>query len=244
MRYPVLFLCFLILGIYSCTKYQFTAQQPQLTSTSQYVINGVAYYYSYTDSAKIYPMPIVGQTVYIMDSGALSFFHDTVTDASGRYYFDTAGHSVGSYVIYTAPILPVASGNTTVPLAFSGTLALTTSEFTKLDTVFASINYSTQNLLHIIVLDTFKGRVPFDTIEVFTSRLLAGLDTNITGAGAYSKFVTNISGDAYIFQLPSNDSVYLRAEYINSANSLTLRSILTPVFIPKSGIVTDTLYVQ
>lgn len=104
-------------------------------------------------------------------------------------------------------------------------------------------DFTNQNALYIICTDITPqaGRIPGDSIYIYTSRVLAENDTAaITGVGSAYRFVADVYGTAFKMNLPYGNTLY-----VNSACSFgntRLRSQLDMIELQKVGI--DTLYIR
>lgn len=75
-------------------------------------------------------------------------------------------------------------------------------------------DFKKQNGAYFICKDTANpvGNLPYDTIYLYTSRILAVNDSSlITGAGASFKFATRLDGTALKMNLPSGIPLYINA---------------------------------
>ncbi len=96
---------------------------------------------------------------------------------------------------------------------------------------------SQQNAILVSCIDTLlliPGKIPGDSIFLYTSRLLANLDSAaVSGAGASYKFTASSDGTAFKMNLPT-DSLFINAAI--TIGGRRLKHKVTAVKLEKSGV--------
>lgn len=168
------------------------------------------------------PTLLADQNVFLLkdtSSSATSYMLNTRTDKDGyflfKYLYDTKPYRLhcekritttqNSNILYTADSLLLAPRQNIK--------------------IYLRPDFKKQNGLHILCMDTLivPGRMPGVKMYIYTSRVLANLDSAaVSGAGASDTLISQANGTAFTMNLPT-DSLFINASITVGATTLKCR---------------------
>jgi len=181
------------LVFWSCDKTEET--DPQLA------LQGVATYKNIIDNSPA-ESALKNQVINVTDMKS-SYLYQLNTDTLGRFYFP--GWSVNDTFLLQSSM--IKNTDFEYNIKYTGSRIVTGIELINAN-LSTTIDTSNQQTLLLTSKDSLGGIIPNASVLIYTSRVLASIDTSFLGSGAIASLKTNKIGKCATMQIPS-DSLFI-----------------------------------
>jgi hypothetical protein len=207
-------------------------KNPAELEVSNY-IKGRAVYREYGSAED---KPLANQKVILAYTAGMSVVQEVYTDNQGTFFFSNLS-GTKEYAVYTKANVTIYEGATGI-VSDTCSGIVPNNDVILLRAVFKTTNATG---LFVTVTDSLGGKIGGANIYLYSSSVLAAIDSTYTEAGTLKVSNSNSNGSALISGLPEN-TLYIKSRYkIN--DSTMLKSVIVPVIVPL-GIDSTTIIVK
>jgi hypothetical protein len=207
-----------------------------------YPISGIAYIKSYynnvSDSVVLRNKPVYIDTTLGTDTASHFYQVSTTTDGSFTFYIPD---TTRKYRLFT--VCYDTSSSAFVPLYYGAVQIGPPYESNPVYILTASIDTFAVNGLLVYTVDSNRHILPKVNVILYTSGIVAGGDSTLSGTQAFRQITTDSLGKAFVAGVPA-DSLYVSARILLNGGKDTIQQFNVGIKVPARGVFYDSVMLR